>query len=84
MALRRTLRFLIAEMSLGHQRQQVLVFSAEEQMIAANRSYYSKLLALLKTLRPRDPLLQPTLDNFIRLCELQLARIQTYIACAEW
>jgi hypothetical protein len=82
-ALRRALRHLITEMSPGHPRQNDLVLHAEEQIIAANRSYYSKLSAFLKTLQLTDPLHQPILDNFVRLCELQLARIQTYVACAE-
>jgi len=82
-ALRRALRHLITEMSPGDPRQNELVLHAEEHIIAANRSYYSKLSAFLKTLRLTDPLHQPILDNFVRLCELQLARIQTYVACAE-
>ena len=82
-ALRRALRHLITEMSPGHPRQNDLVLHAEEQIVAANRSYYSKLSAFLKTLRLTDILHQPISDNFIRLCELQLARIQTYVACAE-
>jgi len=82
-ALRRALRHLITEMSPGHPRQNELVLHAEEQIIATNRSYYSKLSAFFKTLNLTDPLHQPILDNFVRLCELQLARIQTYVACAE-
>ena len=82
-ALRRALRHLITEMSPGHPRQNDLVSSAEEQIIAANRSYYSKLSAFLKTLHLTDPLHQPILDNFVRLCRLQLARIQVYTACAQ-
>jgi hypothetical protein len=82
-ALRRSLHHLITEMSPGYPWQNDLVSSAEEQIIAANRSYYSKFLGFLKALHLKDPLHQPILNSFIHLCELQLARIQTYVASAE-
>ena len=82
-ALRQTLRFLITEMSPGHPRKDDLVRQAEEQILLTNRTYYRNLMTLLRTLSPNDPLQRPTVDNFIRMCELQLARIQVYSACAE-
>lgn len=78
-ALRRTLRFLITEMSPGHPNQIDLVMRAEEQIVTANRIYYEKLVALLRPLSPKEPLQRPILGNFIRICELQLARIQNYL-----
>ena len=82
-ALRRTLHFLIAEMSPGHSRQRDLVMEAERQIITANQAYYRDLLAFLRTLCPRDPLQKPILEDFIHLCELQLARIQSYLGYAR-
>jgi hypothetical protein len=77
-ALRRTLHLLITEMHPGHPRQSDLVLQAEQQIVAANANYYKNLRALLHSLSPKDPLQQPVLENFIRLCDLQLARIQNY------
>ena len=82
-ALRQTLRFLISEISPEHSQQSDLVLHAENQIIAANNTYYQNLKACLLALLPTDPLQKPILDEFIRLCELQLARIQVYAACAE-
>jgi hypothetical protein len=81
-ALRQTLRFLISEISPAHS-QTDLVLHAEDQIIAANNTYYRSLMAFLQTLSAEDPLQKPILDEFIRLCELQLARLQVYVACAE-
>jgi hypothetical protein len=77
-ALQRTLHLLITEMRPGHPRQSELVLQAEQQIVAANANYYKNLKALLHSLSPKDPLQQPVLENFIRLCDLQLARIQNY------
>jgi hypothetical protein len=77
-ALRRTLFFLINEMSPGYPQQGDLVMQAEEQIVAANRTYYANLLASLQTLRLKDPLQGPILDGFVRMCGLQLERIQNY------
>jgi hypothetical protein len=82
-ALRRTLHFLIAEMSPGHSRQRDLVMEAERQIITANQAYYRDLLAFVRTLCPQDPLQKPILRDFIHLCELQLARIQNYLGHAK-
>jgi hypothetical protein len=82
-ALRRTLHFLIAEMSPGHSRQRDLVMEAERQIIAANQAYYRDLLAFLRPLGPQDPLQKPILRDFLHLCELQLARIQNYLCYAK-
>jgi hypothetical protein len=82
-ALRQTLRFLISELSPHHSPHSDLVLHAENQIIAANNTYYKDLKACLQALSPADPLQKPILDEFIRLCELQLARIQVYSACAE-
>jgi hypothetical protein len=77
-ALRRTLHLLITEMRPGHPRQNDLVLLAEQQIVAANANYFRNLRALLHSLSPKDPLQQPIRENFIRLCDLQLARIQDY------
>jgi hypothetical protein len=82
-ALRRALRHLITEMSPGHPRQDDLVLHAEEQIVATNRIYYQSILPLLRTIPPNDPLQKPIVDSFIQMCELQLARIQVYTACAQ-
>jgi len=77
-ALLRTLHFLINEIYPGHPKERDLVLQAEAQVIAVNESYYRKLSRLLASLTPIDPLHTLVLGNFIRLCELQLARIQDY------
>ena len=82
-ALRRTLHFLIAEMSPGHSRQRDLVMEAERQIITANQAYYRDLLAFLRTLFPQDPLQKPILRDFIHMSELQLARIRNYLGYAK-
>jgi hypothetical protein len=78
-ALRRTLHFLIAEMSPGQWRQRDLVIEAERQIITANQAYYRDLLALRQTLRPQNPLQKPIFEGFIHMCELQAARVQNYL-----
>src|SRR3984893_268444 len=82
-ALRRTLHFLIAEMSPGHSRQRDLVMEAERQIITANQAYYRDLLAFLRTLFLQDPLQKPILRDFIHMSELQLARIRNYLGYAK-
>jgi hypothetical protein len=82
-ALRRALHFLIMEMSAGRANRRDLVLQAEEQIIAANRAYYRDLLAFLRSLSPIDPRHEPIRDNFVRVCDLQLARIEDYVAVAE-
>jgi hypothetical protein len=82
-ALRRTLQFLVSEMNPAHPRQAELVLHAEEQIIAANRSFYDNLIAFLGTLSATDPLQKPLLDGFVRVCNLQLARIQDYLGYAR-
>jgi hypothetical protein len=82
-ALRRTLMFLINEMSPGHPQQRALVVQAEEQIVDANRTYYERLLAFLRSLKLKDPLQSPILDNFVRMSELQLGRILNYTAYAK-
>ncbi len=52
-ALRRTLRFLITEISPNYPCPNDLVLHAEEQIIAANRTYYSNLLAVLEKSPPK-------------------------------
>jgi hypothetical protein len=77
-ALRRALHLLITEMRPAHPRQSDLVLLAEQQIVAANANYFRNLRALLHSLSPKDPLQQPILENFIRVCDLQLARIRNY------
>jgi len=82
-ALRRTLNFLIAEMSPSHPNRRDLVMQAEEQIVATNRVYYRNLLAFLRTLSPNDPVQISILEDFVRVCDLQLAHIQNYTAFAK-
>jgi hypothetical protein len=82
-ALRRILEFLIAEISSGHPKQRDLVLQAEEQILVTNETYYRALIACLRNLSPHEPLQGAIIENFIRMCELQLARIQVYRAYAE-
>ena len=51
---------------------------AEEQILTANNAYYRDLMRSLQGLQPQDHPQRQLLDNFRRLCQLQLARIQAY------
>jgi hypothetical protein len=82
-ALRRALVVLINEMSPGHPQQRDLVMQVEEQIVDANRAYYEGLLAFLRSLTLKDPLQSPILDNFVCMCELQLARVESYAGYAR-
>jgi len=82
-ALRRTLHFLIMEMAGGRPINRDLVMLAEGHVIAANRAYYSDLGTFLRALTPTDPLHKPILDNFLRVCDRQQARIEDYLAFAQ-
>jgi hypothetical protein len=77
-ALWRTLVFLINEMSPGHPQPRDLAMVAEEQVVAANQAYYANLLASLRSLQPTDSQQCLVRDNFMRMGNLQLARIQHY------
>jgi hypothetical protein len=82
-ALRRTLDFLISEMHPGRARQRDLIMQAEEQILTANHAYYRDLIRFLQGLQPEDHPQRPLLDDFRRLCQLQLARIEAYRGYAK-
>ena len=82
-ALRRTLRLLITEMSPAHSKLHHLVIRAEGQVIAANRAYYRNLAAVLRAMTLDDPRLQPIRDNFLRVCDLQMAHLDDYAVYAR-
>jgi hypothetical protein len=82
-ALRRTLSFLTNELSPAPAQRRDLVMQAEDQIITANRTYYVNLLAPLQALTLRDPLQGPIRDNFVRMCDLQLAHIEKYAGYAR-
>ena len=75
-ALRRVLDFVIGEMNPAHPRRGELAAQAEAEIIAANRMYYADLLSILQTVR--DHRYRAIVANFVRICELQLARIRDY------
>ena len=60
--------------------QRDLAMLAEQQIIDTNRAFYLGLLDYLRSLRLRDLLQGPILDNFIRLCDRQLRHIENYAA----
>lgn len=78
MALRRTLDHLLSEWRPAGRNRADAVLRAEEQVVAANRSYYRSLARSLQALSLRDEAQRPILDGFARLCDLQLARIERY------
>jgi hypothetical protein len=82
-ALRRTLHFLIAELGPGRPPPRELVVHAERQVIAANTAYYQTLAAFLHAMPLTDVLQRPILENFIRVCELQLGRLRAYTGYAR-
>ncbi len=77
-ALRRTLYFVISELRLGRPPSRDLVMSAEQQVIAANTSYYQTVAAFLRTMPIKEELQRPILENFIRMCEIQLGHLRDY------
>ncbi len=77
-ALRRTLRFLINELVPGHPQQRQLALQAEQEVVAATRKFYANLTAALQSLALKDVPQSQILFNFLRMCELQLARIDNY------
>ena len=81
-ALRRTLHFLITELSPDRPPSRALVLHMEQQIIAANTAYYQTLAAFLHAMPLKDELQRPILDNFIRMCELQLGHLRDYAGYA--
>jgi hypothetical protein len=81
-ALRRTLYFLISELGLGRPPPRELVLHAEQQVIAANMEYYQTLAACLRTLSLKDEVQRPILENFVRMCEIQLGHLRDYAGYA--
>jgi hypothetical protein len=82
-ALRRVLSLLIAELSPGRPVQRDLVLHAEQQIIAGNAEYYRTLKAALHGITLEDGLQQPILDNFIRMCDIQLRWLGDYPGYAQ-
>jgi hypothetical protein len=81
-ALRRTLQFLITELNPDRPPSRALVLHVEQQVIAANTTYCQTLAAFLRHMPLRDELQRPILDNFIRMCGLQLAHLRDYAGYA--
>ena len=78
-ALRRTLFFLIAELSPGRPPLRELVLNAEHQVIAANTAYYQALADFLRAMPLEDEVLRRIRANFMRMCELQLGCLRDYL-----
>jgi hypothetical protein len=81
-ALRRTLQFLITELNPDRPPSRALVLHVEQQVIAANTTYYEALAAFLHAMPLKDELQRPILENFIRMCELQLGHLRDYAGYA--
>jgi hypothetical protein len=81
-ALRRTLAFLIAELNPGQPPSRELVLHLEQQIITANTTYYQTLADFLHAMPLKDEQQRPILDNFIRMCELQLGHLRDYAGYA--
>ena len=81
-ALRRTLYLLVAELSPGRPPSRALVLDMERQIISVNTDYYQTLAAFLHAMTLKDELQRPILNNFIRMCELQLGHLRDYAGYA--
>jgi hypothetical protein len=81
-ALRRTLQFLITELNPAQPPSRELVLDVERQVIAANTSYYQTLADFLRAMSLKDEQQRPIVDNFIRVCDLQLGRLRDYAGYA--
>jgi hypothetical protein len=82
-ALRRVLSLLIAELSTARSVPRDLVLHAEHQVIEGNDEYYRTLKAALHGIALEDRLQQPILDNFIRMCDIQLGWLRDYAGYAR-
>jgi hypothetical protein len=82
-ALRRVLALLIAELSPRQSVSRELVLHAEQQVIAGNREYYGTLKEALLGISLEDGLQQPIVDNFLRMCDIQLGRLSDYADHAQ-
>jgi hypothetical protein len=81
-ALRRTLYFLISELNVGRPPSRDLLLNAEQQVIAANTRYYRTLAGFLRTMPLKDEVQRPILENFIRMCDIQLGHLRDYAGYA--
>ena len=81
-ALRRTLHFLLTELNPSRPPSRDLILNAEHQIIATNETHYRTLAAFLCTMPLNDVSQRPILDNFIRMCELQLRHLRNYTSYA--
>ena len=77
-ALRRALRLLIGELGAPRRQQNQLVMRAEEQILEANLTYYGELKSCLQSLSVESATHSAIRDNFLRLCEGQVARLRKY------
>lgn len=82
-ALRRVLSLLIAELSPGRSVPRELVLYAEQQIIDSDAEYYRWLKATLLDISPGAGVQQPIVDNFIRMCDIQLDRLRDYAGYAQ-
>ncbi len=77
-ALRRSLHYLINDISPEHRYLFDLIVEAERQVLAANTLYYQTLVDRLRTIKPQDLGLQQIVRQFVRVCDVQLARLRDY------
>ena len=80
--LRRALRTVIQELGAPRQRHNTLVRLAEEQILDANLTYYDEFKSCLERLSTDNDVHSTIRANFVRLCEGQLIRLQSYSSYA--
>jgi hypothetical protein len=80
--LRRALRTVIQELGAPRQRHNALVRRAEEQILDANLTYYDEFKSCLERLSTDNDVHSTIRANFVRLCEGQLIRLQSYSSYA--
>jgi len=81
--LRCALRALIQELGAPRQRRDVLVMRAQEQFLDVNLTYYNELKSCLESLSTDNDVHSAIRANFVRFCEGQLTRLQSYSSYAE-
>ena len=81
-ALRRVLGALLRKLNPAFAERDDLVALAEEQVLAGNVAYYTKLKEILATLELNGKKIERSGEDLMQLCNLQLSRIEKYKAYA--
>jgi len=77
-ALRRVLDFLLAFMGVAPTQRQELILHAETQVVEKNIERYQMLKTMAETTQLTDQNHEPIRNDLMRLCDVQIERIEQY------